>query len=283
MTEQTFSRRQVERSFRKFNDLVNDLFNAQFQTWSGVFSNLIKHCEEDEVMMVVTAPLKSNQNVDAKEWLEEAMGSVTGMLGSGSFSLPYDDDDRTALLYQFFLIAEKDDFDLSKFCVVIYGTRKYQDMARVFNQELVSKFTREVSYRLEEITQDFGNEQEIPKEAMLVFHHHDHSMNIHGNIEGSNIASGQSSVSDSSATHATTSNPAEVLEALRLARQSIVNLPDEEQKKAEVFSDAVEGEIVNGNYSSTNSLAYAAALLTLFEKAGAAVGALATIKTFFNL
>src|SRR5262245_5498891 len=107
LAPQTFSRRQVERSFRKFNDTVNDLFQAHFQTWGNVFTNLMKHCEQDPVMQVVTSPLKSNKNVNAENWYAEALGSVQGMIGTGQYTLPYNDDDKAALLYQFFLLLEE--------------------------------------------------------------------------------------------------------------------------------------------------------------------------------
>jgi hypothetical protein len=93
-----FSRREVERSFRKFNDIVNDLFNAKFQTWGNMFTHLMEHCEKDPVMQVVTGPLKSNKNVNAEKWYNDALSSVGGRVGSGRYELPYDDEDKTALL-----------------------------------------------------------------------------------------------------------------------------------------------------------------------------------------
>ena len=46
MTQQpdNFTRREVERSFRKFHDIVDDLMAAKFQTWGDTFSQLVAHC-----------------------------------------------------------------------------------------------------------------------------------------------------------------------------------------------------------------------------------------------
>lgn len=214
MAEDRFPRRVVERSFRKFNDIVNDLTYAQFQTWGDTFSHLITHCRTDPVMQIVTAPLAANKRVNAEKWYNEARESVGGMVGSGSYSLPYDDEDRTALLYQFFLMLENGKVDLISFCVDMYGTTRFQDAVQTFNAELVQKFTREVSYRLNEIIADIGEEQSVPREAMVVFHHHDYSTNVHGNIQGSNVATGGSSISESTATYSTAEDLAGALKAL---------------------------------------------------------------------
>ena len=198
-----FPRRDVERSFRKFNDVVDDLFSAKFQTWGNAFTHLITLCEEDPVMRLVTEPLRSNRRIDAGKWHAEAVASVRGMVGSGHYELPYDDDDRTALLYQFFVKTEKEGLSIDKFCMSVYGTTKYQEMVDTFNRELVLKFTREVSYRLNEILEDIGDEPTVSREAMFVFHHHDNSMTVHGNIQGSNVATGNATITNGNATYQT--------------------------------------------------------------------------------
>lgn len=282
MEQKKFSYRQVSRSFRKFNDIVADLFSAQYQTWGDIFTHMITHCEQDEVMKIITEPLRANQNINGEKWLEEALSSNPGV-GSGRYELPYDDDDRTALLYQFFLVVEKTDFRLSDFSMTMYGATNYQDMVSAFNQELVSKFTREVSYRLDEIMQDFENQQEIPQEAMLVFHHHNNSMNIHGNIQSSNVASGQAKISSSSATNTNIYTRTEILETLQQARQSVAQLPEVERQKAEVFVNELEAEVVADSKISNNALVYATSLLPLLEKAGTVLDVVEKFKSIFDL
>lgn len=219
--QESFSRRQVERSFRKFNDTVNDLFQAKFQTWGNTFTHLITHCEQESVMKLVTEPLRSNSAVDAEKWYTDALSSAQG-IGSGHYELPYDDDDRTALLYKFFLMLENNKVDFTKFCLAVYRTTGYQDAVHHFNQELVLKFTREVSYRLDEILADHGDRQDVPREAMFVFHHHGPTMNFHGNIQGSNVAAGGSSISGSSATYTNNAELADALKALKPLVQEVV-------------------------------------------------------------
>lgn len=228
--QESFSRRQVERSFRKFNDTVNDLFQAKFQTWNNTFTHLITHCEQDSVIKLVTEPLRSNRAVDAEKWYTDALSSMTSMVGSGYYELPFDNDDRTALLYQFFLLLDNNKVNLKQFCLAVYGTSDYQDAVHHFNQELVLKFTREVSYRLDEILADLGNRQDVPRDAMFVFHHHGHTMNFHGNIQGSNVAAGGSSISDSTATY---TNNAELADALKTLKPLIHEVVENQREAVE--------------------------------------------------
>ena len=162
-----FTRREVERAFRKFRDLIDDLDSTPHQTWGEAFGRLIAHCETDAVMQVITGPLATDPRVDANKWWADALTSTRGMAGTGHFALPTDDDERTALLYQVLLKIEHEDVEISRFCDVVYGLTRYQDMADTFNREIVSKFTREVAYRLDEIAADTAGQTEITREATL--------------------------------------------------------------------------------------------------------------------
>ncbi len=236
-------------------------------------------------MQVTISPLKENNRVNAGDWYEKTLESQYSGVGSGSYSLPYEDDDRVALIYQLFLFMsdEEKNFSLPTFSMAVFGRSRYQEMTDIFNQEIVLKFTREVSYRLEEILEDLGDKKEVPREAMNIFHHHDHSMNItSSNIEGSNIASGGSTVSNSSAQSNKQVNQAELLEALQQARESAQALPEKERKKAEVFIDSIEEEAQSGQEMSPTALHFAACLYPLLERVGNAAEAIEKIKHFFN-
>lgn len=210
-----FPRREVHRSFRKFDDLVNDVMSSKFQTWGDAMTRLVTHCESDPVMQVVTTPLKTDPRVDARKWWNDAIASVRGMVGSGRYTLPADDDERTALLYQVLLLLVNENVDFTKFCISVYGHTNYQDMVDTFNREIVYKFTREVSYRLNEVSEDTAEQSEISRDAIVVFHHHDYSTNITGNIHGSNVATGKAQISQSSATFNSPSDVAAELRALK--------------------------------------------------------------------
>jgi len=214
MEPQSFSRKEVERSFRKFGYIVNDLFSCPFQTWGNEFTHLITHCEQDPVMRVVTEPLRTNTNVNAEKWLADSLQSVQSMVGSGDYELPYDDDDRTALLYQFFIMIENGKVNVNSFCINFYGKTRFQEAFATFNETLVQKFVRVVNDRLDEILQDIGGQQKIPREAIVAFHVHDQSVTVHGNIQGSNVAASGSTLSGSSAEYTNNEELASALTAL---------------------------------------------------------------------
>ncbi len=214
-TPNTFTQREVHRSFRKFNDLVDDLMSAKFQTWGNTMTRLVTHCETDPVMQVVTQPLKTDPRVNARKWWDDAVASVRGMVGSGDYTLPADDDERTALLYQVLLVLENENVDFSQFCISVYGHTNYQDMVDTFNRELVYKFTREVSYRLDEVAHDTAGQQEISRDAIVVFHHHDYSTTISGTIQGSNVATGNAQITGSTASFESPSDVAAELRAMK--------------------------------------------------------------------
>ena len=92
------------------------------------------------------------KEVGATSWFHDCMASVerNGWLGLWHTRLPRDDEDRTALLYQFFILIEKRGLlTYRTFALLPYEQRgrSFQDMVDVVNGELVlEKFTREVSY-----------------------------------------------------------------------------------------------------------------------------------------
>lgn len=249
-----FPRCDIERSFRKFNDIVNDLLGAKHQTWGNIFTHLITHCEEDPVMEVITEPLRSNRQVDAAKWYADAVASAHEMVGSGHYELPYNDDDRTALLYQFFLKVEKEGLDISNLCVAVYGTTNDQDIVDTFNRELVTKFAREVSYRLDEILQDVGDQKTVAREAMIVFHHHDQSTTIHGNIQGSFIATSGGSIAGATVTYNCATELATALRSLL----PLVNTVAENQRSAvERALEILIAATASDNHSPTDIAAAA--------------------------
>ena len=124
------------------------------------------------------------------------------------------------------MLFEEGKVDFYTFCLGMYGHTRFQDSVDTFNLELVKKFTREVSYRLDDVREDIGDKEEIPREAMMVFHHHDYSMNIQGDIQGSNVAAGGSTISDSTAAYTNHEELATALKSLK----SLINEVSEGQR-----------------------------------------------------
>jgi hypothetical protein len=164
-------------------------------------------------MRVVTEPLRSNDQADIYAWEQGVRNAFYDR--AQRFTLALDDDERTALLYKFFLFIKENEFNLPGFCHSVFGSADDQEANSDFNNELVEKFTREVKYRLDEILESVASQETVASESLIVFEHHDHSTNLHGDFRGSNIAIGGSTVSGSSATYTNREELANALKALK--------------------------------------------------------------------
>lgn len=245
MNRETFQRREIERAFRKFGDLVQDIKNSTHNTWDDALARLLHHCQNDAVMQVITEPLLNNTRIDFEGWLAKATESVVGTTGSGRYQLPSDDEDCTALLYQFLLKANKNEVDVLSFCVGMYGSRDLNAAVDDFNREIVGKFVRELAYRLNEVGQDIGSAQEVSRKMMIVFQHHDHSTTIHGSVNAGIVATGDASVSDSTGTYNSNEDLSAALKALKpLIHEVVVSQRDAVQDAIETLVKSAEGNAI---------------------------------------
>jgi len=139
-------------------------------------------------MKVVTEPLRTHPKVDLDKWYSDFLSTGRGMTGSNRYSLPPDDDERTALLYQFLIAIVEKKYDSNMFCVYAYGSRRFQEGVSRFNAEIVRKFTRQVADGLREVEAKLRDGEEVDLSALAIFHHHHNTVqNYHGavqNIEG---------------------------------------------------------------------------------------------------
>lgn len=239
MATDMFTRREVERAFRRFNECVDDLFASVWQTWQDNFNQLMTHCETNPVMRVVTGPLRDNSSVDGRAWHRDVVDDrdpynkqtkPRRQIGAGHHPLPTDLDQQVAILYQFFLTIQRGEIDLYGFCIHMYNTTRHQDSFNTFSRELVFKFTREVTNRLNEILADIGGEQSVRREMLVAFHIHQEatSMIINGNVQGTNLAGPGATISNSTATYNSNGDLAEALQALK----PLVDVVATEQRRA---------------------------------------------------
>ncbi|HVS35152.1 MAG TPA: hypothetical protein VMS17_06185 [Gemmataceae bacterium] len=200
---------------------MSDLIAADHHTWGDRLTHFMEHCEKNPVMQVVTEPLRKNSRVNGRKWCEDF---VRDHLTSGmGYRLPTDDEDCSALLYQFFYEVEyhSNDIDIIRFSHCAFGESNYSQQVYKLNKELVAKLTREIAYRLDEAHEDIGDAQEVPREAMVVFHYHNNKTTIQGGVYGSVVATGGSTVSDSSAAYNDGAQLAAAIESLKGALQDV--------------------------------------------------------------
>lgn len=180
-------------------------------------------------MSALTRPLLAAP-VDAVAWAEEYIGTATSMIGSGKFSLPDDPAERLALEYKLLLAVDDGTVDVDTLMLQGFGTTRYDDTVRTFNEEFFRPFAREVGYRLSDLAVDVQGESQVPVGRLLVVFNTGGTVNIderdqrgahvttsHTNVTGntnSNVAVGGSSISSSPITVLGPSDLARELRAL---------------------------------------------------------------------
>ena len=184
--DKIFTKREVFNSFRKFNDLKNDVETAKPQSWIGVLKDLLRHCETDPVMRVVTAPLNLDLNDKIDRWYEEVDRNEGASFNL--ITLPEDDDDKFAFLFQLLNKIADNSFDYLGFCFTAFNSTGIDDVVNVINSEFIRKFTRELGHRLKTIKSDIGNESSVSSETLNVFHVNGPFQQIQGGVHGSIIA-----------------------------------------------------------------------------------------------
>lgn len=189
-----FTRREIEQSFRMFNDLAGDLAEAGQAAWHARLKLLIHHCREDPVMCVVVAPLRERHIVDLDEWLQGAMQRRC-------YDLPVDNDERLAMFYQLLERINNDKFDLvSLSCEVLCAGDYIDDTFFRFNEHFVSKFARDVGYRLQDVLEQTANHEFVSSDFLNIFGAGAPSIYIGGDMVGSAIGPGAAIVESSVST-----------------------------------------------------------------------------------
>lgn len=181
--ERTFRQKQVEISFQKFGDYSRDVLSANFHTFPARFDILMHHCETDEIMRVICLQLRE-YDAHFQEWWESSMKTGGSMIGSKKFSLPLDETERDALLYQLCLKIQKGEIKLDRYCMDFFGETNFNRMIYAFNDAILKLLLRSIGYRLENILDliktDLTEREPVPFNMFLIYQ--DHSLTIgHGN------------------------------------------------------------------------------------------------------
>lgn len=189
--EVSFTQKQVESSFRRFNDFASDVFHSDFHIFNTRFEIFIHHCENDEVIKVITYQLKEI-DVHFKDWWERGQATGGSFVGSKEFHLPVEEIERDALLYQLILKIHNGEIEFSSFCMDYFGDTKYDLMIQNFNSAILVLLVRSIGYRLEEILEtiktELGDRQVVPITMLFVYQNHP----IH--IGNGNLFSGDSAI-----------------------------------------------------------------------------------------
>jgi len=182
--EKLFERKEILRSFQKFNDYSSDLLTSNSSTFDTRLAIFIDFCEKDKVMGFITTQLKG---YDFAKWKQEFDQSGGSMAGSADFKLPVDEDERLSLLYQMLLKTNSEEFNFLTFCTMAFclGNRTISGYIYEFNEAITRPLVRDLGYKLEEIGDNIGEvkgSQQITQDHLIIINN--------GNITNSQLAIG---------------------------------------------------------------------------------------------
>lgn len=167
----SFTRDEILRSVRRFSDYVDDLLQADHRAFPNLFKNLIAHCERDPVMSVITRPLRDSEHpdTDVEAWFARFQASRGGMVGSGRYDRPDDEEIRLSLWYKFFIRLNDGSIDFDDFAVDAFGSGDIDEEIDSFNSHFFRGWARDVGYRLEGLLQRVPQDKPVEGASLRVF------------------------------------------------------------------------------------------------------------------
>ena len=160
---QNFSHKQIKTSFRKFTDLIDDLESADHASWMQSLKLLVHHCRSDTVMQVVLAPLTARYAIDIAEW-------ATAALEVKRYTLPTEDEERLALMYQFLAGIHDDKVHAPNFGWYVLGAgMTYDEAFCKISEHFVCKFARDVGYLLQEALERIEGQESVAADSIAIF------------------------------------------------------------------------------------------------------------------
>lgn len=142
--------KKIERSFRRFSDYSDDLLNLDSKTFPNNLNIFIDFCENDEIMHIISAQLKSNKNVDIGKWYSDFQKTGGSFIGTKKYVLPTKEEDRISLLYQFLLKIHSNEINFHGFCIDAYGKTNFNEMVLAFNDAISRPLIRAMNQLLQE-------------------------------------------------------------------------------------------------------------------------------------
>lgn len=152
---------QFRRSVQRFGDYANDLLRADMNTFDDALNVFLEFCERDEVFSSVHAQLKSVPGADFESWYQERLATGGSMAGSGQLRFPTDPEVRMALMYELLRRLRDDRISFHTFVINFFaiGSTKIDAYIRAFNDAITRPLVRELSYRLDDAT------EQLPKDS----------------------------------------------------------------------------------------------------------------------
>lgn len=179
----------VEDSFTKFDYLVSDLLDSEYNTFDANLRRFINHCENDEIMSIVCNQLKYDNTIFEKWWFENQLNTLPHAPGGRKLNPPIDDKEMDSLYYQLCLKINNKEIDVRIFCINF--TSNTSASIPFFNKVIVYPLVRSMKYKLNKIKSKIiqqGDKQYIFVQNFYVY------QNFGTNINGGVITEGDAAI-----------------------------------------------------------------------------------------
>jgi hypothetical protein len=183
-----FKKREIERSFHMFQDYVSYVFRADYVTFPTFFDNLINFCENDIVMKVITSQLKEIE-ISYDNWYQKLKKYENG---KPEFRLPYDEVQRSSLLYKICIKIHNNEINVFNFCLDFDNSLHLNDTVNFFNANILTPLIDSIGYKIKDISETINEEyKESTSIPFTIFNvYHDNSVTI----GDSNIFTGDAAI-----------------------------------------------------------------------------------------
>lgn len=153
-----FSKKEIESSIIRFNDLSSDLLKSDNNTFNDRLSQFFFFAENDNVFKYIHLQLINTSNADINEWYNEKLSMRSSMVGSAPLEFPQKPENRLSIQYQLLYSIYKGDIDYSEFMLNFIGSRLD---VYLFNEAVSLQLFREINHKIENLIRQVSAEKPI--------------------------------------------------------------------------------------------------------------------------
>lgn len=241
----TFSAGQVRRTIQRFQDARDDLLAADMNTFDDRLGTFVYFCTNDSVFSLIHNQLIKNPNANFDKWYREKLSTCSSMAGSARLEFPPEPDTRLSLMYQLILAIQSGKIDGISFFIDFFAisSSRIDDFIHAFMEAVIQPATRELAYRLEEISErlPIENSQQVSPRVVQVIH-------AQGPVI-QQMAKGNGNI-QTAVIKVKNADMAKLIEDLRREINELV-ISDSEKSDAQSIVDTIEREISTGSPNRT--------------------------------
>lgn len=167
-----FSKKQIQRSIREFQDLAENMLTANSRLYQGRVEKLVRFIKNDEIMKVIIHPFLGI-DVNYDDYVKKRPG------GWYDISLPKSKDQEIALTLEILFDSVEQNYELDAWGMQIFPRNSYDEVIKEINDQVLEPVFKELFNRLNDLMEDeIEGKDQIDESSLTI-------INV-GNINASN-------------------------------------------------------------------------------------------------